>query len=83
MKISDISVSSWSAGKIMVTLDSGDHLHIQLTEEETERFRMLATEIFQSRQKAIAREVETAAPALLADFSEAAPVPVDLDDVPF
>lgn len=65
MKISSISVTAWSTGSIAILLDSGDAVSIGLTEDETERFRQLATDIFFSRQKAIAKEIETAQPLMI------------------
>jgi Lon protease-like protein len=84
MRINSINVDSWSNGRFMVTLEGGTALHIDMTEEESERFRQMAVEIFTSRQKAIAHEIENAGPALLADFSEVPErAPVLDDDTPF
>lgn len=70
MKISSLNVDSWSTGRFMVTLDGGTSIHIDMTEDESNRIRQIALEIFQSRQKFIANEIATAQPALLGDFRE-------------
>lgn len=84
MKISSIDVNSWSTGKISITLDNSDHLVVGLTEDESDRFRQLASDIFFARQKSIAKEIETARPQLI----ELQPQPIEEppvldDDVPF
>lgn len=80
MKIATISVDAWSTGRISVSLDNDDSVYIALTEDESERFRQLAADIFFSRQKAIAKEIETARPLMI----ELKPAYKDPDDdIPF
>lgn len=81
MKVSSISVDAWTNGRIMIMLDNSDTVHIQLTEDESNQFRQLAFDIFMSRQKTIAKEIATARPALLADFTEIPSAPEA--DIPF
>lgn len=83
MKIASIDVNNWAVGRIMIMLDNSDCVHITLTEEETDRFRQLAADVFTSRQKAIAREIETAGPLLIELQSEPITPPDPVDDIPF
>lgn len=84
MKITDISVDGWSTGRIQIRLEGGDFISMVLTEDESERFRQLASDIFFARQKSIAKEIETARPQLIE--LKAAPVeeaPAPDVDIPF
>jgi hypothetical protein len=84
MKIASISVATWSTGQVMVQLDNNDSVHINLTEDESERFRQLASDIFFARQKSIAKEIETARPLMIELQPERVEeTPAFDDDVPF
>lgn len=80
MKITSVAVDDWSTGRIQVRLENSDFVHIALTEDESDRFRQLASDIFFARQKSIAKEIETARPQLIE--LQSAPVKVD-EDIPF
>ena len=94
MRITNINVPSYGTGNFMVTVgDPENYLQVNLTDEEADRIRNIVMEIFLSRQKAIARDIETARPLMITlqpETIEEAPHVADKpnlsdldDDVPF
>lgn len=87
MRITNISASTYGNGSFMVAVGNPEtYVQIEMTEEETDRVRAVATEIFLSRQKSIAREIETARPLMIELQPEppVEPAPTfDDDDIPF
>lgn len=88
MRISNISVGTYGAGNFMAVVgDPETYVHITMTEQESDQIRAIVTEMFLSRQKAIAKEIETAAPLMIELRSETIePSPPSSsfdDDVPF
>lgn len=75
MRVANLEVSAWATGRLMITLEDNTSVHIQLSEEESDRVRNLGVEIFLGRQKEIANEIASAKPALLGDFTEVEDVP--------
>jgi hypothetical protein len=66
MRITNISVASYSNGSFMVAIgDPETYVQINMTEEESDRVRTLVTDMFLSRQKSIAKEIETARPLMI------------------
>lgn len=80
-QVSNIDVATYNKGSMMVSLDNGDYLHMNLTPDEKEQFLSLGNRIFEARQQALAVEVAKPMPALI-DLTPAPHTPVD-DDVPF
>lgn len=81
MRIVNVTVTSYSGGSFMVVVgDPETHIQISMTEEETAKINSMVTDMFLSRQKAIAKEVETARPLMIELTPQ--PVPID-DDIPF
>ena len=66
MRITNISVSSYSTGSFMVAVgDPETFVQVSMTDEESDRVRNLVTGIFLDRQKAIAKDIETARPMMI------------------
>jgi hypothetical protein len=71
MRITNISASSYGTASFMIALGEPEtYIQINMTEEETDGLKSMVTAMFLARQESIAKEIATASPALLADFSE-------------
>lgn len=82
MRITNINVAYYNPGSFMVGVgESETMINVTMTEEESAQVRSLVTEMFLTRQAAIAKEIRDAKPIMLADFREVQPPPVD--DLPF
>jgi hypothetical protein len=81
MKITSIETNQWETGRIQLMLDDSTIVTVKLNEGESDRLKQIALDIFYSRQKAIANEIETAKPLMIELQPEP---PIDLnDEVPF
>lgn len=77
MRLTNISATAYGTGSFVVIVgDPETYVNINMTEEETDKVRALVTDMFLSRQKEIAKDIETARPLMI----ELKPAPVEDDD---